>query len=437
MNTITRGLALFRGQRDFRFLMGAQFLAQAGDGIVQVALAKLIVFGGQKGFDLEGARDPEELLRIALYIFVPYTILSPFLGVVMDRWDRRRLLMVANGMRAVAIGGIALAGTSNVGDLPLFAAFVLTLASTRVVLATKAAAMPATLGLDSEASSERLVEANGLSQLGGAMFQLGGAGAAFVAATVLDTDPIVFFGACVYAVAVLSARLIGRTGSTREVSTFLSEVIAVPRHIWLGLLAVSHSSKAAASISTYFWLRFLWSFAIVGISFVARDLVDSDLGVVLLTGGAGAAGAVLGFAASQRLLARVRTTGYLVIASASVAGVAVSILGAFEMKASLAVMTFFLGLGFFLSKITLDTMVQQALGNDFRGRAFSLYDIAYNVAWVIAAAVLKIAYSEANRGAILAAAGLVFLVGLAAIALWFRRAGLLATELETAEVAEV
>src|SRR3989337_741379 len=134
--------------------MGAQFAAQAGDGIVQAALAKLIAFGSQKGFDLEGARSPDELLNIALYLFVPYTIISPFLGVVIDRWDRRRLLFVANGLRGVVLVLIGLVGTGNVADPVLFLAFLLTLASTRVVLATKAAAIPATL----EGSS--LVEAH-------------------------------------------------------------------------------------------------------------------------------------------------------------------------------------------------------------------------------------------------------------------------------------
>src|ERR671919_2322353 len=106
MEMIRRGLHLFAA-RDFSFLMGVQFLAQAGDGIVQAALAKLIVFGGQEGFDVEAARSPDELLRIVLYVFVPYTVLSPFLGVVIDRWDRRRLMFLANGFRAVVIAIVA------------------------------------------------------------------------------------------------------------------------------------------------------------------------------------------------------------------------------------------------------------------------------------------------------------------------------------------
>src|SRR5919106_3447803 len=116
MEMIRKAFRLFTSSRDFTLLMGAQFCAQAGDGIAQAALAKLIVFGSQKGFDIEGARSPDELLRIVLYVFVPYTIVSPFLGVVIDRWDRRRLLMVANAFRAGVVAVIALAGVADLPD---------------------------------------------------------------------------------------------------------------------------------------------------------------------------------------------------------------------------------------------------------------------------------------------------------------------------------
>ena len=101
MGMLKRGLALVFKRRDFGLLMAVQFAAQAGDGIVQTALAKFVVFGGQKGFEVEGARSPEELLRIALYLFVPYSIISPFLGVVIDRWDRLRLLFLSNCLGAL------------------------------------------------------------------------------------------------------------------------------------------------------------------------------------------------------------------------------------------------------------------------------------------------------------------------------------------------
>jgi len=128
---------------------------------------------------------------------------------------------------------------------------------------------------------------------------------------------------------------------------------------------------------------------------------------------------------APRLVVRVQPKGTLVLWASIVAGTAILVLGAVEMNVALAVMTFFLGFGFFLAKISLDSMVQEALGDDFRGRAFSLYDIAYNVAWVLAAAALKLFYSEDVQGLLIAAMGGVFLVGVGGLAAWYRNAGLL------------
>lgn len=410
-------------RRDFASLMGAQFAAQAGDGIVQAALAKLIVFGSQKGFDLEDARSPDELLRIALYLFVPYTIISPFLGVVIDRWDRRRLLFLANGLRAVVLLIVAAIGTGNVPDGVLFVAFLMTLASTRIVLATKAAALPATL------DEENLTEGNAVSQLGGAMFQLGGAASAVIAAKFLEAEPIVVVGAVVYALGAFIALGVKHAGEVRVKSTLMQELATVVRNIVAGIQEVARTPKAGAAITTYFWIRLLWSFSIVGIGFIARELLaDDDMQILIVTGGAGAAGAVLGFLTASRLRARARSGGHLALLASAVAGVAVAVLGGLEMKTTLAVLTFFLGFGFFLGKISLDTMVQEALGDDFRGRAFSLYDIAYNLAWVVAATAMKIFWTGEAQGALLAGMGVVYLIGLGLIALWFKRAGLLAIQ---------
>ena len=420
MDMIKRGLNLLVNRRDFGKLMGVQFSAQAADGLVQGALAAVIAFGGQQGFDLEGAKDPEDILRIALYIFIPYTILSPFLGVVIDRWDRRRLLIFVNALRFVVLLLIVLVGVSDIGDAPLFLAFLLTLTCTRIVLATKAAAIPETL------ESNTLHEGNAVSQLGGALFQLGGTGVALIGRDVVDAEIIVMAGALVYAIGAAFAWTLQRVGEPRPDTTLGRELARVLGNIGAGLREVARLPKAGASITTYFWLRLLWSFSLAAVGLLARELLgDDDLLLAALTGGAGAIGAVLGFVLAHRLLERMSSTAQLVLAASVVAGGGVTIFGWFERGFTLAALTFCLGFGFFLAKISLDTMVQEALGDDFRGRAFSLYDIAYNLAWVLAAAALKVAGSDNIDGPLIAGAGLVFLIGLAALGAWYRKAGLL------------
>ena len=427
MGMLKRGLALLFKNRDYGLLMAAQFLAQAGDGIVQTALGKFIVFGGQKGFDPEAAKSPDEVLRIALYIFVPYAIISPFLGVVIDRWDRRRLLWVANGFRGIVIAIIGLVGINAVPQFMLFLAFVLTLASTRVVLATKSAALPATLG------ESNLTEGNAVSQLGGAMFQIGGAVIAIGASVFLVARWVALIGSLVYILGAVVALRIKHASEHEEGKSFWKEASRVLVNIAAGIREVARSPKAASSIMTYFWLRSLWSFSLTGIAFVSLELLEgAETTRLILTGGGGALGAVLGFLMASMLTKRVRTTAMLVIASSAVAGIAVAVLGALEMKAAIIVLTFCLGFGFFLGKISLDTMVQEALGDDFRGRAFSLYDIAYNVAWVFAAAVMKVWWPSLG-GTLIALGGVVFLIGIGGLALWFRNAGLLVVKPVPAE----
>lgn len=427
MGMIKKGLELLKTKRDFRNLLGTQFLAQAGDGLVQASIASVIAFGGQKGFDLEGAKNPDDILRIALYIFIPYTILSPFLGVVIDRWNRRQLLFWANALRAVVVGvlgvlALAAGNVEELSDFPLLVAFLLTLSSTRVVLATKSAALPATL------DDQNLVEGNAVSQLGGALFQIGGVGVAFIGKEVVGAEPLLLLGAIVYAVGALFALGIKRAEKgVHEKSTLGREAARVVRNIGEGLREVSRNPKAGAAITTYFWLRLLWSFSLVGVGLIARELLaDDDLMVTALTGGAGAVGAVLGFVLAKKSHERFRSIARVVIGSSVLAGGAVAVLGGLESKITLAAMAFFLGFGFFLAKISLDTMVQEALGDDFRGRAFSLYDIAYNLAWVLAAGAMKLAWPDDNEGgALIAISGIVFLVGIALLGLWYKRAGLL------------
>ncbi len=291
----------------------------------------------------------------------------------------------------------------------------------RVVLATKAAALPTTLG------GRDLMHGNAVSQLGGALFQLAGAGVAFVATfLVLPVGPVAVAGAGVYLLGAASALAIARAGEPRAATTLGQEILRVMREIGAGLTEVSRTPKAGAAISTYFWLRLLWSYSLVGILFVLRDLLaGDDLAVTVLTGGAGAAGAASGFVVAQKVTERVATTANVVLAASSVAGVGVAVLGAIEQQITIALLAFFLGFGFFLAKISLDTMVQEALGDDFRGRAFSLYDIAYNMAWVVAAGIMKMLWTGDNGGLLISGMGIAFMIGMALLALWYRRSGLL------------
>jgi sugar phosphate permease len=79
---------------------------------------------------------------------------------------------------------------------------------------------------------------------------------------------------------------------------------------------------------------------------------------------------------------------------------------------------------FFLGKISADTIVQQAMPDGFRGRAFALFDIAYNLGFIVPALILSFVWVESDRGRtrmILIVSGAVFLLLTAVVAAWARR----------------
>ena len=53
-----------------------------------------------------------------------------------------------------------------------------------------------------------------------------------------------------------------------------------------------------------------------------------------------------------------------------------------------AAMLFIGFFAFFVGKISADTIMQQAMPDDFRGRAFALFDIAYNLGYIVPATFL-------------------------------------------------
>ena len=89
------GLVGLLRERGFRRLLGVRFAAQWGDGMFQAAL------GGAVLFNPERQADPLAVAAGLAVILLPYSLVGPFAGALLDRWDRRRVLLVANLLRAV------------------------------------------------------------------------------------------------------------------------------------------------------------------------------------------------------------------------------------------------------------------------------------------------------------------------------------------------
>jgi hypothetical protein len=393
-------------KRDFTALMGAQWLAQAADGLVAASIAKLITFGGQSGLDVEAAGSPRDALVIVLLTFLPYTIFSPFLGVAIDRGDRRKLLIWANAVRTVVLAAIVVLGLSTIGDAALYVSLLLVLAGTRLLLAIKSAALPTILG------GRDLLQGNSISQAGSALFQLFGAGFGLVASGLLNTRVILVGGVLLYAGATASAIAVRNLAGDTGKDPLSSELRRVFGNMIEGFKEVKRRAAAGIGLLSFLTVRSMLTMVVLATGFASRELIQAKgLTSTAIPGLAGVLGAGLGFVIAHNVRERVAAarivSGALIVGALGMLafGGIVSILG-------ISLMAFSVGLAFFLGKVGVDTMMQEALDDRFRGRGFSLQDIAYNISWLLPAFVLFLFVGENfdRVRILLVIAGVVFLV---------------------------
>ena len=113
-------LHLLRTNRDLRWVFIAQVVSFLGDWFVFVALA---------GF-VDDATDSELLVSLVLVSFaLPSFLASPLAGPVVDRVDRRRLLIVVSGLQALAASGLLLLSTERIWVAFVFQGLVAALAA--------------------------------------------------------------------------------------------------------------------------------------------------------------------------------------------------------------------------------------------------------------------------------------------------------------------
>ena len=79
-----------RSLPDFWRLLKLRAASQFGDGLFQAGLAGGLLFNPER------AADPWAVAGAFAVLFLPYSVLGPFAGALLDRWDRRLVLIVAN-----------------------------------------------------------------------------------------------------------------------------------------------------------------------------------------------------------------------------------------------------------------------------------------------------------------------------------------------------
>jgi hypothetical protein len=305
----------------------------------------------------------------------------------------------------------------------LILALLLTLACTRLLLAIKSAGLPTVL------PSRDLMQGNALSQAGGALFQLVGIAFALAAAAALPAWLVVIGGAAVLIVAAIVAKQMRHVESAPHETSFAHEASQVIRNIVAGIKEVASRPAAALGLSSFQMLRYqFWGFGLFVFALYAKNLVQggdekADTLALALSGLGGLVGGALGLVLAQKWKDRIPPIR-LLLSSMVLLGAGTLVFGAMVSVLGFGLMLFTGFFSFFMGKISADTITQQAMPDDFRGRAFALFDIAYNLGFIVPAFILSFIWIEGDETrtrAILMVSGAVFLGLTALVAAWARR----------------
>ncbi len=396
----------------FRRLLGLRLLSQGADGLVQATLASYLFFSPER------QTTPGAIAAVTAATLLPFTVVGPFTGVVLDRWSRRDVLVGATAVRALLGVGLAAALAGGVPDPVLFVMVVAGFGVNRFVLAGLSAALPHTV------PRARLLAANAVVPTAGTLAYVVGLGAAGAAQAVTGDPVLALVAAGVWLLAAAVGLGFARPALGPDPDPDLPPPGQAVRLVLHGLAAAAEHLRvrraAATAIGLVAGQRLCASLTLVAGILLHRstyaDPGDPDAGlaglsIALLAAGVGfVLAAVVTPWLVGRWSTRTAVTAGLVVGAVAQAGFAATLA-----EAGLVVAAFALGLGGQVVKICADTRVQADVQDAFRGRVFVLYDMAFNIALVSAAAVGALLLPPSGRAAGVMAGVAVGLLALALV----------------------
>lgn len=414
---VVRDLRVLLRLTNFRRLLAVRLLSQCADGVYQVALATYVVFSPEK------ETSPAAIASAMAVLLLPYSLVGPFAGVLLDRWQRRQVFLYGNVLRALLACGTAVLMLASVPDWLFYASALSVTAVNRFVLAGLSAALPRVV------DSERLVVANSLSPTAGTVAATAGGGLAFgVRLLSEDSDAaVVVLGALLYLCSALASlrmprELLGPDPDLVQ-PRLRAALASTARGLVAGLRHLAERRPATRALAAVTLMRFCYGALTVTVLMLCRYAWSSTeseglalLGLAVACSGAGFFAAAV---VSPWAIGRLGAFGWM-IACAGAAAVLEPALGLSFAQAPLMVAAFLLGLVTQGVKIATDTVVQTSVDDAYRGRVFSLYDTLFNVAFVGAAAVAAMMLPPDGRSVPVVVMVAAVYASIA-LALWSRR----------------
>lgn len=408
--------------RDVRFqrLLAVRVASTTADGLLQAALTSFVLFSPER------QPTPAKILTAFGILLLPYSVFGPFIGVLIDRWLRQRILVWATILRALCVLVVAGLVAGGHAGSSLAVAVLVALGIGRFVGATVSASLPHTV------DDDLLVAANAVAPTAGTLMSIFGGMVGVIISTLLGgSDQASVLIICTAAAGHLIATVLStqippaQLGPDDRRHRTLFEVIGWLRSGVAHLRDRPRASRAVLRVSLH---RAAFGGATLLVLMLTRNSFNDaahsthalgQFSMVIAVAGLGAfIGAVLTPPLSDRFGVVPWARGVLIasglVIAASYAFAAARPVSPLAMGAVLVGSTC-IGFAGQCTKISSDTVVQTAVEDSHRGRVFALYDMALNVGIVCGTAFGALTIPTTGQSPVFACALGVLLLAAAAV----------------------
>ncbi|MFM2364798.1 MAG: hypothetical protein RLY79_467 [Actinomycetota bacterium] len=364
-------------------------MGQMTDGIFQSALASFVLFSPERQADALNAA-----LAFAV-VLLPYSLIGPFVGTILDRISRQRAIMFSNLTRAATLSVIALLIFQGRTGVELTIFVLIAFGVNRLILAGLSAGIPLMI------ESKSLISANALAVTGGSVWVVLGGGIGLGLRRLLNGDTtadhadgyIILVAAAGYLLAALFASLlkkkeIGPLDHEIKNASFAQGVIEMREGIRF-LRQHMDAARGIAAIAIHRGgITALTLIALLLERNTFNDPADSEAGLAGLsfTLSIAAVGFVIGAVSAPygvRKVGRHRWMRFSLIASTFGPLFILFV----RTPLTLICAAFVTALFGQSLKVTNDALVQSKIDDIYRGRVFSVYDVVVNGAIVSGAVI--------------------------------------------------
>ena len=375
--------------RKFSRLLRVRWTGQMTDGIFQSALASFVIFSPERQADALSAA-----LAFAV-VLLPYSIIGPFVGTILDRVSRQRAIAYSNLLRALTLSVVSLLIFQGKTGVELTIFVLVSFGVNRLILAGLSAGIPLMI------ESKSLITANALAVTGGSVCVVLGGGIGLGLRRLLDglttadhaDGYIILVGAVGYLLAALfAARLkkqeIGPLDHEIKSASFSQGLIEMREGIKF-LRQNLDTARGIAAVAVHRGgITALTLIALLLERNTFHDPADNEAGLAGLSFvlSIAACGFVVGAVIAPYGVRKVGRHRWMRFAiTASTFGPLFIVFTRTPLTLTFA--AFVTALFGQSLKVTNDALVQSKIDDIYRGRVFSVYDVVVNGAIVSGAVI--------------------------------------------------